>query len=77
MSSARDRLDEQARRELDEEAERHRQALAAMTARDTDAVVAEANRHFDRVQEVMRAFALRANRRAARTAATGDGNAAG
>ena len=60
MGSPRDRLDEQARRELDDEAERHRQALAAMTPRDADAVVTEANRHFVRVQEVMRAFAQRA-----------------
>lgn len=59
MGSPRDRLDEQARRELDDEAERHRQTLAAVTPRDLDGVVAEANRHFSRIQEIMRAFAKR------------------
>ena len=59
MSAARDRLDEQARRELDEETERHRHALRALSVRDLDGVIAEANEHFDRVQQIMRDFARR------------------
>lgn len=64
MDAARDRLDEQARRELDEETEVHRRALQAISVRDIDGVVAEANRHFRRVQEIMRAFARRKRQQA-------------
>ena len=63
MGTARDRLDEQARRELDEETEVHRLALKAISVRDIDDVVAEANRHFRRVQEIMRDFARRKRQR--------------
>jgi hypothetical protein len=59
MGIARDRLDDQARRELDDEAERHRHALGSLTVRDIDGVVAEAKRHFDRVEAIMRDFARR------------------
>jgi hypothetical protein len=55
-----DKLDEQARRELGEETERHRQALSGLTASQVDAVVTEANRHLHRVHEIMRAMARRA-----------------
>jgi hypothetical protein len=53
------KLDDQARRELGEETQRHREALSGLTARQVDAVVAEANRHLDRVIEIMRAMARR------------------
>jgi DNA-binding GntR family transcriptional regulator len=59
MGTAREELDDQARRELDEETEQHRRALKALTVRDVDGVVAEATRHLERVKEIMRDFALR------------------
>jgi DNA-binding GntR family transcriptional regulator len=59
MASPRDKLDVQAKRELDEEAERHRRALEHVSARDTAALVAEANLHFDQVKEIMRALVRR------------------
>jgi DNA-binding FadR family transcriptional regulator len=62
MTTARERLDDQARRELDEETEEHRRALKALTVRDIEGVVTEANRHFRRVNDIMRDFARR-NRR--------------
>jgi hypothetical protein len=52
-------LDEQAERELAEETQRHREALAGLTPRDSEAIATEANRHFDRVQEIMRSLARR------------------
>ena len=62
MGSARERLDEQATRELAEEAERHRLELAGMTSRDVERVVTEARRHHDRVGEIMRECAGRTTR---------------
>ena len=59
MTSPRDRMDEQATHELDEEAERHRQSLDGLKLRDTARLVEEASRHFDRVQAIMRALAIR------------------
>jgi hypothetical protein len=55
------KLDAQARRELDEETQRHREALSGLTANQVDAVVAEANRHLGRVNEIMRAMVGRAS----------------
>ena len=53
-------LDHEARAELESETRRHRESLAGLTPRDTGKVVAEANRHLDRVQAIMRALAHRA-----------------
>jgi hypothetical protein len=54
------RIDDAARHELDAEAERHRRALEGLTTRDTEALVTEANRHLDRVGEIMVDLARRA-----------------
>ena len=59
MTAPRDKLDEQAKRELDDESERHRQALEHVSARDTAALIAEANIHFDQVKGIMQALVRR------------------
>jgi hypothetical protein len=58
-----DGMDEQARSELDEEGQRHREALAGLTIRETDAVVEETARHLRRVEDIMRRLRLRAEGR--------------
>ena len=59
MTAPRNELDGQAKRELDDESERHRRALEHVSARDTAALIAEANLHFDHVKGIMRALVLR------------------
>jgi hypothetical protein len=54
-----DGLDEQARAELDEEGQRHREALSGLTIRETNAVVEETARHLGRVEAIMRRLGLR------------------
>jgi DNA-binding GntR family transcriptional regulator len=58
------RIDDTARGELHAEAESHRRALEGLSPRDTEAVVAEVNRHLDRVIEIMRDLVARAALRA-------------
>jgi DNA-binding GntR family transcriptional regulator len=48
------RIDDAARRELDAEAERHSKAVGGLTTRDAEAAAAEADRHIERVREIMR-----------------------
>ena len=55
-----DRLDDEARAELEAEAQRHRESLRGLTLRETEAVVAESSRHLHRVKEIMRQFTCRA-----------------
>ena len=55
-----DDLDQQAKSDLEAEARRHREALEGLTPRDVDKLVSEANRHLDRVHQIMGTFARRA-----------------
>jgi hypothetical protein len=56
-----DGLDEQARAELDEEGQRHREALAGLTIHETDDVVKETARHLGHVEDIMRRLSLRSD----------------
>lgn len=55
------RLDELARADLDEEGQRHREALAGLTIHETYDVVKETTRHLDHVEEIMRRLRLRSD----------------
>jgi DNA-binding GntR family transcriptional regulator len=52
-------LDDEAQREFGEESRRHREALSALRPGDSDRVAHEFNRHLDRVQGILAAFARR------------------
>ena len=58
LNSAR-KLDSLATRELTRERERHAAAVADLSVDRTDDVVAEVNRHLDRVSDIMIAFMAR------------------
>jgi len=58
LNSAR-KLDSFATRELTRERERHAAAVADLSVERTDDVVAEVNRHLDRVSDIMIAFMAR------------------
>jgi hypothetical protein len=58
LNSAR-KLDSLATRELTRERERHAAAVADLSVDCTDDVVAEVNRHLDRVSDIMIAFMAR------------------
>ena len=59
------KLDEQGAQEYRQERERHAAALAALRPGDCDAIAEEFNRHFDRVNQILRDFAGRSGRGAA------------
>jgi hypothetical protein len=53
------RLDPEARRQLEEEQQRHESAFNALNPYDRPAVTAEFDRHTDRVHEIMHAMRAR------------------
>lgn len=48
------KLDEEARRELEAERKRHEEALAALTSRNRTAFLAEFETHMNRVADILR-----------------------